>query len=151
LPSSSGKACPQGRSRTASASELRFGLFPGSFARIYLLIYSSTADTPIARVGSSLEDFIASPDDARREAGYQLRRVQQGPTPGDGNPTATVGIGVYEIRIPTAVEHRIFYVAKFAEAIYVLHAFEKRTRQTRQADIDLARKRLADIIQARRR
>jgi phage-related protein len=48
------------------------------------------------------------------------------------------------------VERRVFYVAKFEEAIYVLHAFEKRTRQTRQADLDLARKRLADVIRARR-
>ncbi len=63
----------------------------------------------------------------------------------------TVGIGVYEIRIHVAMEYRVFYVAKFAEAVYVLHAFEKRTRQTRQTDIDLARKRLADVVQTRRR
>jgi phage-related protein len=50
----------------------------------------------------------------------------------------TVGIGVYEIRIHTAVEHRVFYIAK-------------RTRQTRQADIDPARRRLADVFQAWRR
>ena len=109
------------------------------------------ADKPIYWVGSSLEDLTAFPDDARREAGYQLRRVQQGLTPDDWKPMATVGVGVYEIRIHTAVEHRVFYVAKFAEAVYVLHAFEKRTRQTRQADTDLARKRLADVIPARRR
>ena len=109
------------------------------------------ADKPVAWVGSSLEDLTAFPDDARREAGYQLRRVQQGLTPDDWKPMTTVGVGVYEIRIHTAVEHRVFYVAKFAEAVYVLHAFEKRTRQTRQADTDLARKRLADVIQARRR
>lgn len=42
------------------------------------------------------------------------------------------------------------YVAKFTEAIYVLHAFEKRTRQTPQADLELARKRLAAVVQARR-
>ena len=118
---------------------------------IYLFIYSRMADKPIYWVGSSLEDLTAFPDDARRETGYQLRRVQQGLTPDDWKPMATVGLGVYEIRIHTAVEHRVFYVAKFAEAVYVLHAFEKRTRQTRQADIDLARKRLADVIQARRR
>jgi phage-related protein len=109
------------------------------------------ADKPIAWVGSSLEDLAAFPDDARREAGYQLRRVQQGLTPDDWKAMATVGIGVYEIRIHTDMEHRVFYIAKFAEAVYVLHAFEKRTRQTRQADIDLARKRLADVVQVRRR
>jgi phage-related protein len=80
------------------------------------------ADKPVRWVGTSLEDLRAFPEVARREAGYQLRRV----------------------------EHRVFYVAKFEEAIYVLHAFEKRTRQTRQADLELARRRLADVIRARR-
>ena len=56
---------------------------------------------------------------------------------------ASVGPGVAEIRIHSGVEHRVFYVAKFQEAIYVLHAFEKRTRQTRQADLELASRRLA--------
>ncbi len=58
----------------------------------------------------------------------------------------TVGAGVYEIRIHTKMEHRVFYVAKYEEAVYVIHAFEKRTPQTRDADIALARKRLADFV-----
>ena len=62
----------------------------------------------------------------------------------------SVGPGVAEIRLHSGVEHRVFYVARFAEAIYVLHAFEKRTRQTRQADLELARKRLTAVVQARR-
>ncbi len=62
---------------------------------------------------------------------------------------ATVGTGVTEIRIRTRLEHRVFYVAKFAEAVYVLHAFEKRTRQTSGPDIDLAKKRLKDLMQQR--
>ena len=61
-----------------------------------------------------------------------------------------VGHGVYEIRVHTAVEHRVLYVAKHAEGVYVLHAFEKRTRQTRQADLDVARERLKDVNAARR-
>jgi phage-related protein len=63
---------------------------------------------------------------------------------------ASVGPGVAEIRVHSDVEHRVFYVAKFAEAIYVLHAFEKRTRQTPRAELELARKRLAAVAQARR-
>ena len=63
----------------------------------------------------------------------------------------SVGPGVAEIRIHSGVEHRVFYVAKFADAVYVLHAFEKRTRQTRQADLALATKRLADVNPSRRR
>ena len=62
---------------------------------------------------------------------------------------ATVGAGVYEIRIRTGLEHRVFYLAKYDEAVYVIHAFQKRTRQTRQADIALARQRLADVVRLR--
>ena len=69
--------------------------------------------------------------------------------PDDWKPMATVGTGVYEIRIHTGLEHRVFYVAKYEEAVYVIHAFEKRTPQTREADIGLARKRLADFLRLR--
>jgi phage-related protein len=61
----------------------------------------------------------------------------------------TVGAGVYEIRVHAGAEYRVFYIAKHAEGAYVLHAFEKRTRQTRQADIDLARKRLSNLKRLR--
>jgi phage-related protein len=103
----------------------------------------------VSWLGSSLEDLRAFPDDARRGAGYQLGRVQQGLLPVDWKPMTTVGSGVMEIRIHTRVEHRVFYVAKFEEAVYVLHAFEKRTRQTPQSEIALAQTRLADLIRRR--
>lgn len=61
----------------------------------------------------------------------------------------TVGSGVIEVRVHTDVEHRVFYVAKFEEAVYVIHGFEKQTRQTPQAEIALAKKRLADLIRRR--
>ena len=108
------------------------------------------ADKALRWVGSSLEDLRAFPQAARREASYQLRRLQDGLLPADWKPMTSVGPGVAEIRLHSGVEHRVFYVAKFAEAIYVLHAFEKRTRQTPQADLELARKRLAAVVQARR-
>lgn len=60
-----------------------------------------------------------------------------------------VGGGVYEIRIHTEAEYRVLYVAKYPEAVYVLHAFEKRTRKTERRDIDLARRRLTEVIQGR--
>jgi phage-related protein len=108
------------------------------------------ADKPLRWAGASLEDLRAFPDDARRQAGYQLRRLQRGLQPDDAKSMASVGSGVAEIRIHTGVEHRVFYVAKFAEAIYVLHAFEKRSQQTRKADLELGRQRLADVIRFRR-
>lgn len=61
----------------------------------------------------------------------------------------TVGAGVIEIRVHTKVEHRVFYVAKFEEAVYVIHAFTKRTRTTSASDIALAGKRFADLVQRR--
>jgi phage-related protein len=70
--------------------------------------------------------------------------------PSDWKPLPTVGPGVHEIRIHTEREHRIVYVARFAEAIYVLHAFEKRTQRTRQGDIELAKMRLAELQNLRR-
>lgn len=103
----------------------------------------------MAWLGSSLDDLRAFPKDARRTAGYQIGRVQQGLLPTDWKPMARVGPGVIEIRVHTRIEHRVFYVAKFEEAVYVLHAFEKRTRQTPQPEIVLARKRLADLIRRR--
>ena len=106
-------------------------------------------EKPLAWLGSSLEDVRAFPAEARRAAGYQLGRVQQGLMPDDWKPMTTVGVGVYEIRIHTGLEHRVFYVAKHEEAVYVIHAFEKRTPRTSEADIALARKRLADVLRLR--
>jgi phage-related protein len=63
----------------------------------------------------------------------------------------SVGSGVAEIRIHTAREHRVLYVAKHAEAVYVLHAFEKRSRKTPKMDVDLARKRLSELERIRSR
>ncbi len=62
----------------------------------------------------------------------------------------SVGPGVQEIRIHTATEHRIVYIARFSEGVYVLHAFEKRSRRTPDADLTLARRRLSELIAARR-
>ena len=58
--------------------------------------------------------------------------------------------GVREIRIHTGLEHRVFYVATFAEAVYVLHAFEKRTRKTPTHDLQLAQDRLRALVNRRR-
>src|SRR6266498_3607908 len=103
------------------------------------------SERAVVWLGSPLADLRAFPDDARRDAGYQLRRVQSGLMPSDWKALSSVGPGVYEIRVHTGVEHRVFYVAKFSEAIYVLHAFEKKTRQTRSEDIDVARRRYARL------
>jgi phage-related protein len=102
-------------------------------------------------VGASLDELRDFPEDARREAGHQLYLVQLGDNPHDWKPMTSVGPGVYEIRIHTTLEHRVLYLSKHTEGIYVLHAFQKKTKQTRQADISLARERLKALNEARRK
>ncbi len=70
--------------------------------------------------------------------------------PTDWKPMSTIGPGVTEIRIHTRLEHRVLYTAKFEEAVYVLHAFEKKSRRTRQADLALAAARLKEVEAQRR-
>src|SRR6266567_3239726 len=104
---------------------------------------------PLFWAGSTLQDLRAFPEDARRLAGHELHLVQQGLEPDDWKAMATLGLGVYELRIRTSTEHRVFYVAKFAEGVYVLHAFEKKTQQTAQKDVELARERYREILRQR--
>ena len=89
------------------------------------------------------------PDAARSEAGHELFLVQCGQVPRDFKPMSGIGGGVYEIRVHEAGEHRVFYIAKFPEAVYVLHAFEKRTRKTTRRDIEIGRRRFAEVVAGR--
>jgi phage-related protein len=63
----------------------------------------------------------------------------------------SVGAGVEEIRVRTGQEHRVFYIARFEAGVYVLHAFEKRSRKTPATEIELARTRLREVLAAKRR
>jgi phage-related protein len=108
------------------------------------------AEKPVVWLGSALAALRGFPADARRDAGFELRRVQQGLEPDDWKPMPSIGPGVREIRIHTGLEHRVFYVATFAEAVYVLHAFEKRTRKTQKHDLELAQERLRALVNRRR-
>ena len=102
-------------------------------------------------IGDTRECISAFPGEARREAGYQLERVQAGKDPVDWKPMPSVGLGVNEIRVREASgAFRILYVARFAEAIYVLHAFQKKAQKAAKQDIDLARRRCRDLVQERR-
>ena len=97
--------------------------------------------------GSALTDLRAFPNSARREAGYQLDKVQNEQPPTDWKPMTTVGKGVLEIRIRDETgAFRIIYTAKFADAIYVLHCFQKKTQKTSKTDLDLAAKRYSDLM-----
>jgi phage-related protein len=98
-------------------------------------------DKSIIWLGNSRRDLRAFPALARRLAGFQLRRVQHGLDPDDWKPMQTVGPGVREIRIHVGGAHRVFYVATRPEAIYVLHAFEKKTPKTSAQDLRMGRDR----------
>jgi len=100
---------------------------------------------PLNFLGSSLDDLRNFPDEARRAAGFELRAVQSGLDPSDWKPMQVIGPGVNEIRIHVLGEWRVIYVAKLRDVVYVLHAFQKKTRKTSQHDIDLARKRYRQI------
>ncbi|GAB2942503.1 type II toxin-antitoxin system RelE/ParE family toxin [Aquaspirillum soli] len=103
---------------------------------------------PIEFLGSALDDLRAFPLLAKREAGHQLDQVQNGQEPDDWKPMNTIGQGVKEIRIRDASgAFRVIYIAKFAEAVYVLHCFQKKTAKTSKTDLDLATKRYRDLLQ----
>lgn len=105
---------------------------------------------PLFWLGSSRRDVRAFSSQARRVAGFQLLRVQHGLEPNDWKPLTAVGAGVREIRIHTDTEQRVCYVAHFAEGVYVLHAFEKRTQKTSRRDLELARTRYQELLAWRR-
>lgn len=102
---------------------------------------------PVEFRGSALDDLRAFPAAARREAGHQLDQIQRGREPDDWKPMSTVGRGVREIRIrDTAGAFRVLYVAKFDDAVYVLHCFQKKTQKTSKADLNLAAQRYRDLL-----
>ena len=93
-------------------------------------------------VGSSQDDLREMPTTVRHALGVELMTVQFGGEPNDFKPMKEVGAGAYEIRYrDTNGAFRVMYVAKFADAVYVLHAFQKKTQKTAKADIELAAKR----------
>jgi phage-related protein len=102
---------------------------------------------PIEFRGNALDDLRGFPVTAMREAGYQLDRVQNGLSPDDAKPMPGIGAGVLELRIwDEAGTFRVVYVAKLADAVYVLHCFQKKTQQTAKRDIELAQKRLKELL-----
>ena len=104
---------------------------------------------PIAFQGGSLDDLRAFPTEARREVGHQLDRVQRGLEPDDWKPMPSIGPGVREVRVRDDTgAFRVVYTATRPEAVYVLHAFQKKTQQTARRDLDLAKARLRDLTRS---
>jgi phage-related protein len=103
---------------------------------------------PIEFRGSSLDELRDFPELARREAGYQLDRVQHGNEPDDWKSMPSIGSGIQEIRIRESNGiFRVVYVAKFSDAVYVLHCFQKKTQRTSKQNIDVIENRYRDLLQ----
>lgn len=107
-------------------------------------------DRILTFVGAAYEELVAFPREARSKAGRQLRLVQDGKQPADWKPMKTIGVGVNEIRIREASgAFRVIYIAKFKEAVYVLHCFEKKSQRTDRSDLEIATTRYRELIRRR--
>ncbi len=103
-------------------------------------------------LGNSLEMLRKFPEDARHDADYELHKLQTGGQPDDFKPVPTIGRGVEEIRIWTDEgTFRVLYVARLAEAVYVLHAFQKKTQAISRGELDLTRSRYQELQAERRK
>ena len=101
---------------------------------------------PVRFLGDSLECLREFPEDAQHDAGYQLEQVQRGEQPHNFKPMLGIGKGVEEIRVrDDSGIYRIIYTARLADAIHVLHAFQKKTRVTAKRDVEIARQRFAQL------
>ncbi len=107
------------------------------------------ARKPVVWLGDSLSAVRRFPPEPRRRAGQELSLVQAGEAPADWKSMPGIGLGVNEIRVRAGGAYRVIYVAKFAEAVYVLHAFEKKSRKTARLDVELARQRYRNLVRER--
>ncbi|HAU0842394.1 TPA: type II toxin-antitoxin system RelE/ParE family toxin [Legionella pneumophila] len=105
---------------------------------------------PIRFLGDSLSRLREFDVDAKQDAGYQLDKVQRGEQPDDFKPMPSIGKGVEEIRIwDESGTYRVIYTARLADAVYVLHAFQKKTQATAKRDIDLAKTRFTELMRSK--
>lgn len=108
------------------------------------------ARKPVVWLGDSLQAVRGFEPEAKRRAGHELSLVQVGEAPADWKAMPSIGLGVNEIRVRAGGAYRVVYVAKFAEAVYVLHAFRKKSRRTSRLDLELARQRYTTLIRSRK-
>ena len=113
----------------------------------YIQIAIITRMKPVQFLGNSLKCLREFPQDVRQDAGRQIDRVQKGKQPDDFKPMPSIGKGVEEIRLwDDAGTFRVIYTARLASAVYVLHAFQKKTPTTSKRDIDTAKTRFTQLI-----
>jgi len=106
---------------------------------------------PIRFLGSSLTALREFPREARQNAGYRLEQLQRGKTPNDFKPMPAIGKGEEEIRVwDESGTYRVIYTARLKDAVYVLHAFQKKTQTTPKRDLDVARRRFQQLMRGER-
>ena len=106
---------------------------------------------PVRFLGDSLKCIRDFPEDAKHDSGYQLDKVQRGDQPDDFKPMPSIGKGVEEIRIwDDSGAYRVIYTARLADAVYVLHAFQKKTQATSKRDIDTAKERYTQLMKGQK-
>jgi phage-related protein len=105
---------------------------------------------PICFLGNSLGSLRDFPEDVRQDVGYQLDQVQRGKQPSDFKPMPTVGKGVEELRVRDETgTYRVIYIARLEEAVFVLHAFQKKTQATSRHDVEVAKNRYVELMRGR--
>ena len=103
-------------------------------------------DAVIVWEGDSREVLRSFPDDVKQNLGFQLRLLQQGERPTDYRPLPSVGPGVFELRDQDARSwYRVVYLSRINDVIYVLHCFEKKSREMPRKDFEKARQRLKAV------
>ena len=98
-------------------------------------------------LGDSLKCLREFPSAARQDAGRQIEKVQRGKQPDDFKPMPSIGNGVEEIRVwDDTGTFRVIYTARLADAVFILHAFQKKAQTTSRRDIDTAKARFAQLM-----
>ncbi len=101
-------------------------------------------------LGDSLKCLREFPEDARQDSGYQLDKVQHGEPPDDFKPMPSIGKGVEELRVwDDSGSYRVIYTARLADAVYVLHAFQKKSQAIAKRDIELAKRRYSELMRGK--
>jgi phage-related protein len=115
------------------------------------LAYNPSKIKPVHFWGTAREDLRKLNEDVRETLGFQIYKLQQGLLPDDWKPMPGLGAGVNEVRAREGGDaYRLIYVARFSEAIYVLHAFQKKTGKTSRRDVAIARERYRQLVQWRK-
>lgn len=114
--------------------------------KILYIMNTQNNRKPIHWVGSTLDDVREFPDNIKRELGFDLDLVQQGLLPRDFKAMQNLGSGVMEIRVrDISGAFRLVYVAKFTDAIYCLHSFQKKTQKTSPKDLEIIKARYVAV------